>query len=214
MWREASVDLSSLNPSSRRSSSLHMKRSMTRSIFCRLACLVVFLMLGMVLGVAPATFAGAAGESSAEGVSFGFGVSPLRDSLGLATVPGAVGGEGVRPLEADPRGGVLSFDLKLAWPGAVSTSVVEPYLAVGPALIVVEPDYAGRLLGTRVDSSLRPGARAGGGVNFRLGKNTTLFGAYEVTTAGQGRLTSPGGKAPADTEVSGYDLTYGLRFRY
>jgi hypothetical protein len=214
MRREASVDLSILNPSSRRSSSLHMKRSMTRFIFCRLACLVVFLMLGMVLGVTPAACAGAAGESSADGVSFGLGVSPLRESLGLATVPGAVGGEGVRALEADPRGGVLSFDLKLAWPGAGSSSVVEPYLAVGPALIVVEPDYAGRLLGTRVDSSFRLGARAGAGLNWRLGKNTTLFGAYEVTTAGQGGLTAPGGKAPADTEVGGYDLTYGLRFRY
>jgi opacity protein-like surface antigen len=168
----------------------------------------------LVLGVAPAAFAGAAGESSPEGVSFGLGVAPLRESLGVATVPGAVGGEGVRALEADPRGGVLSFDLKLAWPGVGSTSVVEPYLAVGPALIVVEPDYAGRLLGTRVDSTLRLGARAGAGLNWRVGKNATLFGAYELTTAGQGGLTSPGGRAPADTEASGYDLTYGLRFRY
>ena len=189
-----------------------MKRSMTRSSFPHVACLVVLFVLGTVFGGTPAALAGAGGELSAEGVSFGLGVAPLRDSLGLATVPGAVGGEGVRPLEADPHGGVLSFDLKLAWPG--STNVVEPYLAVGPALIVVEPDYAGRLLGTRVDSTLRLGARAGAGLNFRLGKNATLFGAYEVTTAGQGGLASPGGKGPADTEVSGYDLTYGLRFRY
>lgn len=191
-----------------------MKRSIARSFLFRLACFVVVLLLGVVPGVTPGALAGAASDASPEGVSFGFGVSPLRESLGLATVPGAVGGEGVRPLEADPHGGVLSFDLKLAWPGVGSTSVVEPYLAVGPALIVVEPDYAGRLLGTRVDSTLRLGARAGAGLNWRVGKNATLFGAYEVTTAGQGGLTSTGGRTPAEPEVGGYDLTYGLRFRY
>jgi hypothetical protein len=112
------------------------------------------------------------------------------------------------------RATVVSFDLTLKWPGAETTALVEPYVVLGPALFVVEPDYAGRLRGTRVDPTLRLGAKAGAGVNWRLGKNATVFGAYEVTTAGQGGLTAPGATAPADTGITGYDLTYGLRFRY
>jgi hypothetical protein len=108
----------------------------------------------------------------------------------------------------------VSFDLELTWPGAAGTGQVEPYVALGPALFVIEPDYAGRLLGTRVDPALQLGAKASAGVKWRLGKRTTLFGAYEVTAAPQGGFTAPGGKTPADTGLTGHDFTYGLRFLY
>ena len=115
-------------------------------------------------------------------------------------------------LDADSQGAAVSFDLKLAWPGAARIGPLEPYVALGPALFVIEPDYAGRLLGTRVDPALQLGAKVGAGVNWRVGKRVTLFGAYEVMTAGPGGLTSEGAKAEAG--FSGYDFTYGLRFLY
>ena len=148
------------------------------------------------------------------GISVGLGVSPLRDSLTLTDAFGAAGGEPVRPLDPDPRATVVSFDLKLTWPGTTSFSGLEPYLALGPALFIVEPDYAGRMLGTRVDSTFKVGARAGAGLAWHLGRNATLFGGWEVTTAQPGGLGPSGSRSAADAQVSGYDLTYGLRFRY
>ncbi|HEX2437356.1 MAG TPA: hypothetical protein VHT71_03530 [Methylomirabilota bacterium] len=148
------------------------------------------------------------------GISVGLGVTPLRDSLSLGDTFGAAGGEPIHPLDPDPRSTVVLFDLKLTWPGTTSFSGLEPYLAMGPALFVVEPDYAGRMLGTRVDPTLKLGARAGAGLAWHLGRNATLFGAWEVTTAQSGGLAPSGSRSAADAQVSGYDLTYGLRFRY
>ena len=149
-------------------------------------------------------------------IHLGFDVAPLRPQLTLpiGALGGVLGGEGIRPFDHDARGTALSFDLTLSWPGARKTTALEPYLVVGPALFVVEPDYTGRLLGTRVDPTLHLGARAAAGVNWRLGKHTTLFGAYEVMTAPPGGSASSGARAPADNGVSGYDFTYGLRLIY
>jgi hypothetical protein len=145
--------------------------------------------------------------------TFGFGVSPLRPQLPapLAAVPGGQVSESGRPADFDSHGNVLSFDFTLRWPGAETAIPLEPYLAVGPALFVVEPDYPGRLLGTRVDPTFRLGARAAAGLNWRLTKDVTLFGAYEVTTGGDAAL---GAKPAGDAAVGGYEFTYGLRFRY
>jgi hypothetical protein len=189
------------------------------------------------LGTPPATFAGpasglnldlgpAATDASPNAildhltdagspVRLGFGVTPLRSQLGPAAsaLPGAHGSEDERPLDADSRGTAVSFDLRLAWPGAARVGPLEPYLALGPALFVIEPDYAGRLLGTRVDPTLQLGAKLGAGVNWRVGRRAMLFGAYELTTTGQGGLVPGGGKA-AEPGLNGYDFTYGLRVLY
>jgi hypothetical protein len=212
------------------------KERMRRSIRRRLAGVTALV---LALGAAPAVLAGSASEPSPDlgsaatgstsrgaildhltdgwsAVRLGFGVTPLRTQFGpaVAAIPGAHGGEGDRPLDADSRGTAVSFDLKLGWPGAARMGPLEPYLVLGPALFVIEPDYAHRLLGTGVDPTLQLGAKAGAGVHWRLGKHATLFGAYEVTTTAQGGLASPGAKTPVDTGISGYDLTYGLRFLY
>jgi hypothetical protein len=209
-------------------SNARMRRS-RRSRLGGVAALVV------VLGAAPAAFAGPSewgpeldsATSSSQGaildhltdgwsaVRLGLGVTPLRSQFGppAAAIPGAHGGESDRPLDADSRGTAVSFELKLGWPGAVRMSPLEPYLALGPALFVIEPDYAGRLLGTRVDPTLHLGAKVGAGVNWRLGKRATLFGAYVVMTTGPEGLAAGGVKA-ADHGISGYDFTYGLRFLY
>jgi hypothetical protein len=206
-------------------------------IRCAVWYLAVMLVLVATMGVAPVTSAGPPGELGPDGaaavpggspgailehltegsaVRLGFGVAPLRSQLGLG--PGAILGadasERGRNGDADSRGTAVSFDLGLTWPGAAGTGQVEPYVALGPALFVIEPDYAGRLLGTRVDPALQLGAKASAGVKWRLGKRTTLFGAYEVTAAPQAGFTAAGGKTPADTGLTEHDFTYGLRFRY
>jgi hypothetical protein len=206
-------------------------------IRCAVWYLAVTMVLVATLGVAPVTSAGPPGEVGPDGaaavpggspgailghltegsaVRLGFGVAPLRSQLGLGTgaILGADASERGRNGDADARGTAVSFDLALTWPGAAGTGQVEPYVALGPALFVIEPDYAGRLLGTRVDPALQLGAKASAGVKWRLGKRTTLFSAYEVTAAPQGGFTGPGGKTPADTGLTGHDFTYGLRFLY
>jgi hypothetical protein len=189
----------------------------------------------VLLGMAPAALGGqptgldlapAASRTTAETiledladagspVRLGFGLTPLRSQLAPmpVAIPGALAGEGARLLDTDSQVMAVSFDLKLAWPGAARIGPVEPYLALGPALFVIEPDDTGRLLGTRVDPTLQLGAKAGAGVNWHVGKRVTLFGAYEMMTAAPGGLASGGAKAP-EAGFSGYDFTYGLRFLY
>lgn len=178
--------------------------------------------LVLALGAAPAVFGESASERFASpspileslttaGVRLGFGVTPLRPPLGPpVALPGAHGGESQLALRADSRGTAVSFDLELAWPGAARLGPLEPYLAVGPALLVVEPDWAGRFPGTPV---LQLGARAGAGVTWRVGKRTTLFGTYGVTTTGPGALSAGGGNV-GHPGIGGYDFTYGLRVLY
>jgi len=165
----------------------------------------------LVLVVAPLTALAASGAEPAVGhlldmgdaISLGFGVTPLRPQLAPP-----------RPAPADlslMESTALSFDLKLRWPGSDVTKALQPYLVLGPALFVVEPDYVSRMLGTRVEPDLRLGARAGAGIDWRLGKDLMLFGAWETTTS---EAASPRSRPPGDAGVGGFDFTYGLRLRY
>jgi opacity protein-like surface antigen len=140
-------------------------------------------------------------------IRLGFGVSPLHGLL--APTPTGLAG-----VQEEETGTVVSFGLSLALPGATRTSAVVPYVTLGPALFVVEPDSAGRLLGTRVDSTVQLGARAGAGINWRVTPRATIFGGYELTTTAPGSLTSPGTKIPGDSGVNGHDFTGGLRLIY
>jgi len=182
---------------------------MKRAIVPGLGVVALLPVLG---AVRPAVAAGPASEPIAErltdmgpAVSLGFGVAPLRWEV----VPPPLG----VPTDAETRSTAMSFDIKLTWPGS-ETSVVEPYVAFRPALFVVEPDDVSRLLGTRVDPALRVGAKAGVGLNWKLGKDTTFFSAYELSTAGHGGLGSPGARSSADSALNGFDFTYGIRLRY
>ena len=51
-------------------------------------------------------------------------------------------------------------------------------------------------------------------MNLHLGKNAELFSAYEITSPSHTAVLPLGAKTPAETGVSGYDFTYGLRLRY
>lgn len=149
------------------------------------------------------------------GISFGLGVSPLRSQFGLAAPQAATGVQGGEPAGLlDPEGKALSFDLKLGWPGTDKFSLLEPYVKLGPALFIVEPDYVSRLVGAQPDPSYRLGAKAGAGVNLHLGKNAELFSAYEIMSPSHTAVPPLGAKTPAETGIGGYDFMYGLRLRY
>jgi len=106
----------------------------------------------------------------------------------------------------------MSFDIKLKWP--MVELPIEPYLVLGPALFVDQSQELSSLIGIPADPVLRLGAKAGAGFNWRLSKDATLFGSYDVTTTTVDGFTSPGAKAPAASGPTGYDLLYGVRFRY
>lgn len=180
---------------------------------CGLALLAGLVLAGFAptaLSAAPGTAPGMVLEHLTDvgsSVRLGFGVSPLRGVLAEepAGIPGVQDGE---------SGTVVSFDLNLAWPGAGVSSAFEPYIVLGPALFVVEPDAAGRLLGTRVDPTVQVGARAGAGVTWWLGRHAALFGGYEITTAAPGGLVPSAARPWAERGIGGYDFTYGLRLVY
>jgi hypothetical protein len=187
----------------------------------RLCTVTVLASVILVLTLPPIAFGGAAAKPAlgpavdlGSVLSVGFGVSPL--GVQLPALPVGVSGQGrdagpATALEAESK--ALSFDVKLRWPGSEGAGPLEPYLSFGPVLFLVEPDYAGVLLGTRTEPSVRVGAKAGAGLNWRLGRDVTLFGAYELTTPADGGLSS-GVRAGSDSSVGGYDLTYGIRFRF
>jgi hypothetical protein len=179
-----------------------------------LAILVVTV--GVVAAAAPTSvLAGASSDNLLElatrggaSVGLGFGVSPLHwEPL---VPPESVAGSAVAErLLGEPRGRAVSFDLKLRWPTA--DLPIEPYLVLGPALFVEQPQDLS-LTAVPADPTYRVGAKAGAGFNWRLNKDATLFGSYDVTTTTDG-LASRGVKAPA-AGAPGYDLLYGVRFRY
>jgi hypothetical protein len=187
---------------------------MARSVACRFAALIAFLVAAVAAPVT--TFAGPDSEpllqrlldTGASAFSFGVSESSFLD-LGAPANPG----ERARALDADTRSKAMSFDLKLKWPGA-ETMPVEPYVTLGPALIVTEPDSLAALAGSRVDPALRLGAKVGAGLNWRLGRDTTLFGAYGFTTDRPNGLLTDGPRSPRDAGNTGFDLMYGVRFRY
>ena len=180
--------------------------------------------LTVAMGAAPATtLAGASSDALLElaaergpSLSLGFGVTPLHWELIAPppSVPGTRAAESAMLADLEPRGRAVSLDVKLRWPWADWTTPLEPYVVLGPALFIDRPQDATSLVGIQADPVLRLGVKAGAGFNWRLSKDTTLFGSYDVTTTGVGDVTSPGAKAPAASGMSGYDVLYGVRFRY
>jgi hypothetical protein len=178
--------------------------------------------LTIAMAAAPtATLAGATSDALLDlaadrGPSLGLavGVSPLHWALIAPplSVSGARAAESVLPAELEPGGRAVSLDIKLRWPGAEATTPLEPYVVLGPALLIDRPHEGPSLTGIQGDPVLRLGVKAGAGFNWRLGKDTTLFGAYDITTTSVGDV--PGAKAPAAGGMSGYDILYGVRLRY
>ena len=146
-------------------------------------------------------------------VGLSFGVSPLRfDLLGpVEPAPAATAGDNGLLGERE-RARAVSFDIKLRWPTA--DLPFEPYLVLGPALLVDHGQDLSGLTGVPPDPVLRLGAKAGAGFNWKLGKDARLFGSYDVTTGTTDRYALPQGRASAPSGSIGYDLLYGVRFGF
>ena len=147
-------------------------------------------------------------------VALGLGVSPLHFELipPSDTVPGSTAAESRTLADRDPRGRAVSFDITLKWP--TTDLPIEPYLVLGPALFVEPLHELSSPVGIPADPVFRLGAKAGAGFNWRLSKDATLFGSYDVTTATADRFAYPSPRTPASGTSTGYDLLYGVRFRY
>jgi hypothetical protein len=144
--------------------------------------------------------------------SLGFGVSPLRwDVIAPPVVPGSTPAEGRILEDRERHDRAVSLDFKLTWPGA---QVIEPYIVLGPALRVAQPHETFDLVGAAADPTLRLGAKAGAGFNWRLTKDATLFGSYDATTTGVDALSPPRTKASTTGVPTEHELLYGVRFRY
>ena len=147
-------------------------------------------------------------------VGFGLGVSPLHWELLPVpeAIPGSMATESRPFWDRDARGKAVSFDITLKWP--TEKLPIEPYVFIGPALLVDQPQELSNPTAVPADSVFRLGAKAGAGFTWRLSKEATFFGSYDVTTGAVDGVTASGAKAPGTSAPIGYDLLYGVRFRY
>jgi hypothetical protein len=177
----------------------------------------------IALAAAPGTtLAGPSSDSLLElagkggpSASLGFGVAPLRWEL-IAPLPGiaasTTAAEGRTLADQDALGRAVSVDFKLRWPAA--DFGLEPYLVLGPALLVEQRYDPSDLMGAPADPTFRLAAKAGAGFNWQLSRSATLFGSYDITTTGVDALGSARTKAPVSGVPTEHELLYGLRFRY
>ncbi len=108
----------------------------------------------------------------------------------------------------------IGFDLRMRWPSPATLgdlSAFQPYFLLGPTFVMTDPDHITRTLDPHADTTYGLGVRAGAGVNWSLDPNSTLYGEYHVTRGGAERLLPLGRSA---TDVSGFDLTYGVRVKF
>jgi hypothetical protein len=183
-------------------------------------------MMLLAVAVAGAPRATLAGPSSSDNllelagrggpsVGLGFGVPRLQwQSIApLPALSGSTGGDTPTSAELE-HSRALSFDVKLGWPGADPPMGFEPYAVVGPALFVDSPYDTYGMVGAAGDQHLRLGARVGAGFNWRVRRDVTLFGSYDVTTTPFEGATPLGLRTPAASSPTSYDALYGIRFRY
>ena len=136
------------------------------------------------------------------------------DIVPLSVGKGVLGlGVDVGPYRLFEPSTSVGLDLRLRWPTALTPgeSGVEPYLSVGPTLFVTDPDQLTRMADPRADTTLGLGVRAGAGMTWTLDPHALLYGEYHLTRGASERLLPLGRSA---TDVSGFDLLYGVRLRF
>jgi hypothetical protein len=129
--------------------------------------------------------------------------------------PGA--GTAYRLIDTNLQSTAVSIDFKLAWPSRWESSGVnlfQPYFSFGPALFVAERNPFANPLGTLADVAVRIGVKAWAGVTWQFDQNAAFFGEYRLTRGLEDPLLSSGGRLGPGSGVSGYDLLYGIRFKF
>jgi hypothetical protein len=166
----------------------------------------------------PGSSLGSLGEKLDRGsVGVGVNVAPL--GLNVDNSDRASATSIYRLADTDLRTTAIGFDLKLRWPSLsasdAASSPLQPYVSLGPALVVVRGDDTGlvntRLLNRspfRSDASMSLGMKSALGLTWQMSKDASLFGEYRVV---QDRLGLPG--RPAG-DHGGADLFYGFSLRF
>lgn len=155
---------------------------------------------------------------SVPGLGLGVGVQPLHGDRGStsAALPGAAQALLGPYRLLDDRGTAISFDLRLRWPSPVDLAgagALQPYVAVGPALFLAEPDVSSQILNSRADTALSLGVRAGAGVTWSFDRTGSFFSEYRFIR-GARESNVLGGRNGASEDPGGFDLLYGVRFRF
>ncbi|MBI3635752.1 MAG: hypothetical protein HY216_05970 [Candidatus Rokubacteria bacterium] len=148
----------------------------------------------------------------------GLGVSKLKpaapDPLASSPAPSLTRPGDLDLRTYDPRSAVISFDLTLRWPAvgghgeSTGVGMLQPYLSLGPALLVAEAQQYALLRRDR-DYAVSVGVKGGAGVSWRLDRNLSLFGEYGFTRTADEVL----GGRPSDTlDTTGF--RYGVEIRF
>lgn len=156
-------------------------------------------------------------------VGLGVDVAPLRQKFGNNSAADRSAATQIYRL-ADTellRTTAIGFDLTLRWPAlsAHESSAIplQPYVSVGPALLVARPDDSGwnntgvfsRPTTLRSDTtSMSLGMKSALGLTWQLTKDASLFGEYRLI---QDRLGLPG---HGTSDRGGSDLFYGFSLRF
>ena len=155
-------------------------------------------------------------------VGVGLNVAPLRQKIADdPTMDRTVATSLYRLIDTDIRTTAIGLDLKLRWPsfGAreSASSPLQPYVSVGPALLVSRGDEAGWLntgllnrQPLHSDVGMSVGMKSALGLTWQLTKDASLFGEYRLI---QDRFGLPG-RAGADRDHSSADLFYGFSLRF
>ena len=168
--------------------------------------------------VVPGLSLGSLGQKLDRGpVGFGVNVAPL----GLKPdSPDRSSANSIYRLgDTDLRTTAIGFDLKVRWPALnpldSAPATLQPYVSLGPALVVARGDDTG-LLNTgllnrqppRADASMSLGLKSALGLTWQLSKDASLFGEYRIIQDHFGLL----GRSASDH--GGADLFYGFSLRF
>ena len=185
--------------------------------------LAVVLTAGLAAAQSPLETLGQKTDRSPFGL--GVDVAPLKQKLGdNPAAERSAATQVYRLADTDLlRTTAIGLDLKLRWPASTSRESLafplQPYLSLGPALLVAHPDDTGwnntgvfnrtatpPLKTGQSDTSMSLGMKSALGLTWQLTKDASLFGEY--------RLIQDRFGLPAHGLADHGDLFYGFSLRF